>query len=331
MHISARSVAAVLAATGSLTAGGAAAQAQGGPPLPTAANGNTVTAVGHGVPTPTAFAFGGGTVFAASGPDENTGGPGGLFVVANGTATKVPGAPPVIFGLAWRHGKLYVAAGKDLIVLRGWNGTRFAKSKTIYAGSKRFPGFNGLAFGPHGRLYAGLSLNEKYDHRKDPFRLSQAVVSMRPNGKHLRIVARGLRQPFQLTFPKGSRHPFVSVLSQDKGRIPPDQIVVAKPHQNYGFPTCTWLRKKACRGFAKPRILLPKHASPMGIGSVGRRLYVSLFGGLGTGPEVVTIPARGGKPKPVLTGFVAPVIALGIHRGALYTGDLTGTIYRVAL
>jgi len=49
-----------------------------GPPLPTAANGNAVEVVATGVPTPTAFAFTGSTVFAASGPDESTGGPGGL-------------------------------------------------------------------------------------------------------------------------------------------------------------------------------------------------------------------------------------------------------------
>ena len=36
-------------------------------------------------------------------------------------------------------------------------------------------------------------------------------------GKDVQIVARGLRQPFQLHFPSGSRDPYVSDLGQDEG------------------------------------------------------------------------------------------------------------------
>jgi hypothetical protein len=46
----------------------------------------------------------------------------------------------------------------------------------------------------------------------------------------------------------------------------------------------------------------------------------------------VTIPAKkGGKPKPFLTGFAAPVVAVGIFNNVLYAGDLTGSISAVAL
>jgi hypothetical protein len=70
----------------------------------------------------------------------------------------------------------------------------------------------------------------------------------------------------------------------------------------------------------------------MGMGSVGNTLYVALFGGLGKGPEVVSMPAhRHAKPTPVLTGYAAPVVALGIDQGNLFTGDVTGAVYRVAL
>ena len=300
-----------------------------------AVNGKPVQVVGTGVSTPTAFAFSGPTVFVGSGPAESKTGSSGLFVLSGGAATKVPNTPPIVFGLAWHRGSLYVSTGAKIVALGGWNGTTFATNKTIYAGKKGFPGFNGLAFGPDGRLYAGLSLGEKYDHAKDPFTPSQSVVSMTAAGKGLRVVARGLRQPFQLTFPAGAHHPYVSVLQQDKGIIPRDQIVIARTGQNYGFPTCTWrpTQTTACKTYDKPAIFLPKHSSPMGIGSIGTKLYVSLFGGLdGTGkhPEVVTIPTGGGKPSPFLTGFVAPVIALGIHQRTIYVGDLTGRIYSVA-
>jgi hypothetical protein len=88
-------------------------------------------------------------------------------------------------------------------------------------------------------------------------------------------------------------------------------------------------QNKQCRGMDKPAIFLPPHASPMGIGSIGKTLYVSLFGGTGKGPEVVEMSERG-QPQPFLTGFAAPVIALGVDEGNIYVGDLTGSIYKVA-
>jgi glucose/arabinose dehydrogenase len=307
-----------------------------GPPLPTAANGNTVEVVATGVPTPTAFAFTGSTVFAGSGPDESTGGPGGLFTVAGGKATQIPNTPAIVFGLAWKGKELYVSTGPEIVALSGWNGTTFAKSTTVYANKKKgFPGFNGLAFGPEGRLYAGLALGEKYDHSKDPFEPSQALVSMTATGKKMEVVTEGLRQPFQLVFPQGSKYPWVTVLSQDKGKgaVPNDEVIEARPGQNYGFPTCTWpaaQKQKKCAGFDEPAIELPPHSSPMGIGAIGNTFYVSLFGGAaGKGPEVVTMSKKG-QPQPFLTGFAAPTIALGINNGSVYVGDLTGTIYKVA-
>jgi glucose/arabinose dehydrogenase len=327
-------LAALVAVTSLIVVAGSSGAA--GPPLPVAANGNTVEVVGTGVPTPTAFAFSGSTVFAGSGPDESTGGPGGLFTVAEGKATKVPGGPPIVFGLAMKGKELYVSTGPTIVAYSGWNGTKFASSKVVYANKKKgFPGFNGLAFGPEGRLYAGLSLNEKYDHSKDPFEPSQALVSMTAAGKGMKVVTEGLRQPFQMVFPQGSKYPWVTVLSQDKGKgkTPDDEIIEARPGQNYGFPTCTWPAaetKKSCSKYAQPAILLPPHASPMGIGAIGNTFYVSLFGGAaGKGPEVVTMSKKG-QPQPFLTGFAAPTIALGINKGSVYVGDLTGTIYKVA-
>ena len=153
---------------------------------------------------------------------------------------------------------------------------------------------------------------------------------MTRTGKAVRTVATGLRQPFQLNFPRGSKSPYVGVLGQEKGKIPDDAIVVAKPGANFGYPKCLWAVGATCKGFTKPFVLLPKHSSPMGIASIGKTLYVSLFGGLGDGKAIVaSLPLAGGKPVPFLTGFVAPVIALGEHAGKIYVGDLTGTIYSV--
>ena len=301
--------------------------------MPVAANGAPVEVVTNYVETPTSFAWGDGTMFAGKGPSLPNFGPGGLVSIANGVATPVPNGPADVYGLAWQGEELYVSTGPTIIALGGWTGSSFATDKTIYSGAGAFNGFSGIAFGPDGRLYAGLLAKEPaYDHAKDPYPLSQAVVSMNPDGTDLRFVARGIRQPFQLHFPAGSRYPFVTDLGQDIGAIPPDEILVAKSGQNYGFPTCTWrpVQAKLCQSFHKPRILLPKHASPMGITSIGKTLYVALYMGIGkSGPEVVKIPAAGGKAKPFVTGFTSPIIGLSVRDGYLYIGEQSGTIYRV--
>lgn len=322
-----RSSIALLAVSTSLALAAPAMAADGPPPPPKAVNGHAVTAVATGVPVPTAFAFVGDHVFAGSGPAEN--GPGGLFALANGTATKIPGTPQVVFGLAQRKGTLYVSSGEKLIAYKGFDGTRFASSKTLYTISRGANQLLGLAVGPDGRIYAGVSFKDKYEFGGDPM-LAQAVVSFRADGKDRRIVARGMRQPFQMVFPKGSPYPYVSVLAQDSGKIPADHIVVAKPGSDFGFPTCSWLAGQACDGFDEPLIDLPKHASPMGIGAIGQTLYVALFNGrTKSGPSVITVPASGGKVKPFLFGFVAPIVGLKVHQGFVYVGDLTGTVYRV--
>ncbi len=73
------------------------------------------------------------------------------------------------------------------------------------------------------------------------------------------------------------------------------------------------------------------HASPMGISPIGQTLYVALFGGLVPGnPVVVSMNTNGKQVKPFLSGYAAPVLAVGTRKGNVYTGDLTGAIYRVA-
>ncbi len=194
----------------------AAAAQDGPPPPPTAADGAPVTTLAQGLGTPTSFAFGGGVVFAGTAPSEAPDGPvGGVYALKGGKATAVAGFPPIVFGLAWRKGTLYASSGKNLYAASGWDGAKFAKVKAIYKGAKTFTGFGGLAFGPNGRLYAGVALDPKFDHKLATSPFGQSVVSMKPNGKDIEVVAGGLRQPWQLTFVKGNDNPYVTVLAQD--------------------------------------------------------------------------------------------------------------------
>src|SRR5207237_284653 len=162
-------------------------------------------------------------------------------------------------GLAWRKGTLYISAatvsGKErkfqLLAWSGWNGSNFTKRKAIYTAPKGFDGFNGLAFGPDGRLYVGvdLGLTDGNDHG--------------PANKH----------------------------------------------------------------FTKPFKLFPPHTNVMGVGIIGKQLYLSEFqGNGGKSGLIVTMPMKGGTPKTLVTGFVAPVVGLGTHGGWVYFGELTGQV-----
>ena len=305
----------------------AAAGAQA-PPQPKSANGQAVNTLAQGVPTPTEFAFFKRNVFVgAFGPEDGSGG--GVYRIRKGKATRIKGSPKTVSGIAWRKGKLYVASGPRIVVMSKWNGRRFLRKRTLRRGPAGFSGFSGLAFGPDNRLYSGVQLNDQTDQGPDTGPFARSVVSMTARGKDMKTVATGLRQPWQLTFVQGNPNPFVSVLADERTPTPPDWIVNAKAGENYGYPTCTQFVKRDCRGFAKPIALLKDHASPMGISPIGQTLYVALFGGRGQGPEVVSMNTAGKQIKTFLSGYAAPVLAVGTRKGNVYTGDLTGAIYRV--
>jgi glucose/arabinose dehydrogenase len=325
----------MLVAVAAMLAGSSVAYAaEGPPPPPRAAGGAKVAVVARGVPTPTAFAFLGDESFVAGfGDEEHPKITGGVYTMHAGKAVKVPGSPPHVFGLATSGSTLYLSIASKILAWSGWNGTRFAKTKVIATGPKGFAGFNGLVI-KGGTIYSGVSLgngkNDDFAAGKGPFANSVVRVDI-ATGK-ITKVSSGYRQPWQLTFVPGHAYPIVSDLGQEnlKKGHPPDFLKEAKPGTDYGFPVCP-AKPASCAKYDAPFASFPAHASPMGLGVSGKRLYVALFGGTGRGPDVVSMSLKGGLSTPFLTGFVAPVVALATHAGALYVGDLTGSVYRVTL
>jgi glucose/arabinose dehydrogenase len=320
--------------------------AAGPPPPPVGVGGAKVQPVAAGLHTPTSFAVGGGTVFEGDGGVESTSAPpnGGVFALKGGAATPISGSPQFVAGLAWHKGTLYVSGGSltgphsakwQLLAWSGWNGTTFTRRKAIYTAPKKFDGFNGLAFGPDGRLYVGVDvgLTDGNDHGPARTPYVYDILSIEPNGHGLRVFATGMRQPWQLAFPNGSASPIVSDLGQDKGaKNPPDFLLRVHQGDNYGFPHCNWIDASKCQGYAKPFERFGPHTDLMGVAIIGQRLYVTSFlgtSGKGPGGEVLSMPLSGGKLKPVVEGFVAPVVGLGAHGGSLYVGELTGQVFRV--
>jgi glucose/arabinose dehydrogenase len=326
----------------------AAAQAAGPPPPPKAAGGQTVTQVAiGGIHTPTSFAFGAGQVFEGDGGADNSSGPpnGGVFVLKGGTGVKLAGSPLFVSGLAWHKGALYVAGGTPtsptaatfaIQKWSGWDGTKFAIQKVIYKAPKKFQGFNGIAFGPDGRLYVGVDLGLLNGNDHGPATLSPYlydILSMKADGTGMKVFATGIRQPWQMAFAPGSKNPLVSALGQDKGaKNAPDFILQVHQGDDFGFPACNHTSAAKCKGFAKPYKQFAPHTDIMGMVIMGKTLYMTSFTnttGKGPGGEVVSMPLKGGPLKPVLKGFVAPTVGLGGNAGTLYVGELTGRVFSV--
>jgi glucose/arabinose dehydrogenase len=318
------SIAALTAATALTACGGEATTSS----LPRASGHRTVTVVAHGVPTPTEFAALGGRIFVAGyGAEHNPDVAGGVYVLGGGKATRVPGSPQHVFGVAAAKETLYVSTSQSLLAWSGWNGTRFRKSRVVKT-PVGYGSFKGPAVGPDGLIYVGL--DPRSEPRPPTASTSDAFASVDPATGATRVLATGIRQPWMPVFVPGRALPLVSALNQDDlgPHRPRDYLLAITRGANYGFPVCP-ATPGTCANYSQPLVQLPAHSSPMGLGYLNGKLYVALYGGLGKGPVVVTMPPGGGTPTTFVSGFHAPVIALGIAGGNVYAGVQSGVIYRV--
>jgi glucose/arabinose dehydrogenase len=219
-----------------------------------------------------------------------------------------------------------------ILAWTGWDGRRFTKSRVVVTGPKNFTGFNGIAVGSDGKLYAGVSVGNKKadDSGRGTTRYANSVVSIDLRSGAISPVATGMRQPWQPVFVPGHSGPLVADLGQENlgKKRPLDRIVEIRKGADFGFPVCP-AKPAACQKYDAPFATFPAHSSPMGLAAVHGKLYVALFNGTGKGPAVVAMPLSGGTYSPALVGFAAPVVALGARGSGLYVGDLTGTIYSV--
>ncbi len=314
--------------------GAAAASAQ---PLPTSTNGQPVTLIASGLGTPTSFAFGPGALFEGDGGNSGSDAPpnGGVFLLRGGTATLLTDSPQFVGGLVWHDGALYISGGKltatgiawELLRWRGWNGTSFSSRQVLYTAPEGFQGFNGIGFGANGRLYVGVDVGLLNGNDHGPASLSPFlydILTFDENGGNMQVFATGIRQPWQMAFTPGSNDPYVSDLGQDDGvPNPDDSLLHVSEGQNYGFPSFT----PQSSGTPVFQSFSP-HTDVMGVAIDDAHIYLSEFGAVSP-PQVVAIPPTGGTPHTLLSGFVAPIVALGIHDNRLFVGELTGDVYSV--
>ncbi len=259
-------------------------------------------------------------------------------------------------GLAWRGRTLFVSAQGELHRMRLRRG-RLVARRTILAGLPygRHQQDN-VVVGPDGRLYLGsgstCDVCQEADDR------SAAILSLLPSGRDLRVVARGLRNPFGLAVQPGTGRLYASVNGQDNlpdpsSPEPAEMLVHVRKGAHYGWPRC-WpsAREKrmrgACRGVARPAAYLETHSSANGLAfytgetfpaRYRKGVFVALWGQYdshehGRRVDFVALDPDGTSPRGGVSAFARGFdhpLALAVEpNGGLLVADWgRGQIYRI--
>jgi glucose/arabinose dehydrogenase len=194
-----------------------------------------------------------------------------------------------------------------------------------------------IVLGPDGRLYLGSG--STCDACKEKDARSAAILSFRQDGSDLRVVARGLRNPYGLVF--DGEKLYVSVDARDDlgESEPAETIVRIKPGADYGWPSCwaSWRLRKlqgSCRGVTPPVAYLEPHSSANTLALWAGTLVVAEWGQYLSerwGRKLVQVNVRTGRSSTLVDGFEHPLgLAVEPRAGGLIAGDWgRGVIYRI--
>jgi glucose/arabinose dehydrogenase len=287
-----------------------------------------------GLKRPTALAFGPGALLYATQEKGE--------VVAVGAGSSKPRVLARGFrtplGLMWVGQTLYVSAQGSVsrLVVRG---KRVVSRQQIVRGLPfgRHQQ-DTIALGPDGRLYLGSG--STCDACRERDRRSGAILSFRPDGSDLRVVATGLRNPFGLAFHPSGRLYVSDNARDDLGETEPAETVVAiRPGADYGWPKCwaSWRLRKlqgSCRGVTAPFAYLEPHSSANTLGFWRGALFVTEWGQYLSerwGRKLVRVDLATGRATTFADGFEHPLgLALEPRAGGLLVGDWgRGVIYRL--
>ena len=176
-------------------------------------------------------------------------------------------------GLAWSGSKLFVSEQGRLerFELRG----RRLEGRRVLV--------RGLPFGRHQQDNVVVGSNGRLDWGngstcdvcRERDRRSATVLSLRKDGSDLRVVARGLRNPYGLAFQPGTGRLYATVNGQDEIGTPSDpepaeMLVVVRRGAFYGWPRC-WPNARTlrlsgkCRGVSAAAAYLEPHSSADGL------------------------------------------------------------------
>ena len=305
-------------------------------------------------------------VALAFGPDDR------LYMAMSNNAilthAGMPGADaPVVFaqgldplgvdeprGIAFLGDAVYASVRQKIIRLRDTSGTGAAdESVEIVTGlperAELLHRNNGLVAGPDGLLYVAVGSTSNLGEEPDT-ELSGTILRIAPDGSRVEVMARGLRNPFDLAFaPDGElfctdNAPDVPVRAADDA---PDELNHIIEGRDYGHPHA-WDYPPEDPSVQGPVAALPAHAAATGITFFtgpqaqefeGDALIATWGPGLGRSSYThnvlrVRLEPQGetyvGEVYPFVTGLDRPTDVVIAPDGAVVISDHVGKhIYRV--
>ncbi|MFL5925321.1 MAG: PQQ-dependent sugar dehydrogenase [Gaiellaceae bacterium] len=280
----------------------------------------------RGIPEMSAFAFDarGRLWVTRSGSSRHSNG--GVYVVScrGAEPVKVVSSLRGPLGLVWVGRSLYVSSLDGVYRFTDFTGSGFAKRALVLKGPAPAEN-NNLVLAPDGRLVMAVSAN--CDHCTTSPRYSAAILSFNTDGSGLRIVASGIRAPYGLVYDGGTLYASMNQRDDLGAKTPGDWVAVVRAGQDWGFPACYGQGGAACDGIPEPLGVLDRHAAAGGV-AISHGAVLTAEWARGT---VMSVPLRGGRATPLLTGLSHPLPLAAAPDGALLVGDWgTGVVYAVA-
>lgn len=239
-------------------------------------------------------------------------------------------------GMVWVDDTLYVAGTEIVEAFSAFNGVTFGIRETVLDLPAGVGEVNGLALGPDGRFYLGISA--PCDHCEPESELSGAVISFNKDGSDVIVEATGIRAPIGLAFYPGSDDLFVTMNQRDDldTATPGDWLAVVSPGDDWGFPGCYGQGGDACTGVPSPVAELDAHAAVSGLAFVSSDGTTSAivaewsYGKLMRVAVNAAGDAYSGDANVFVIGLEAPVPVVASANGTLYTGDWgSGKLYAI--
>lgn len=229
---------------------------------------------------------------------------------------------------------VYLAGGGDVLKLT--DPDLDGKSNTSVRIIEGLPSFiydshsnNGLQVGPDGRLYMTLGGTASFGQETHP--LAGSILVSNPDGSNLEVFARGLRNPYDLTFT--SRGQLIASDNGPERTGDQDELNLIELGQNYGYPVVFGFPPPWSESTG-PIAVFPRHSVPTGtieyqgsnFPAVYRdQIFLSLFGSPGLTSKVVSVTLD--EPKPGIFRGTVDDFVTGLRSGIDVTVDSKGRLY----